>query len=56
MKPAQEKIEKREKWLYYNCDSKCTKGHKCAEKKLFYIEYEDEQENQGHQNYIEVWF
>ena len=25
--------EKREKGLCYNCDSKCTKGHKCAEKK-----------------------
>ena len=30
--------EKREKGLCYNCDSKCTKGHKCVEKKLFYIE------------------
>ena len=36
--------EKREKGLCYNCDSKCTKGHKCAEKKLFYIEYEEEEE------------
>ena len=27
--------EKREKRLCYNGDSKCTKGHKCAEKKLF---------------------
>ena len=35
---------KREKGLCYNCDSKCTKGHKCAEKKLFYIEYEKEEE------------
>ena len=33
--------EKREKGLCYNCDSKCTKG---AEKKLFYIEYEEEEE------------
>ena len=37
--------EKREKGLCYNCDSKCTKGHKCAEKKLFYIDYEEEEEN-----------
>ena len=37
--------EKREKGLCYNCDSKCIKGHKCAEKKLFYIEYEEEKEN-----------
>jgi len=36
--------EKREKGLCYNCDSKCTKGHKCAKKKLFYIEYEEEEE------------
>ena len=36
--------EKREKGLCYNCDSKCAKGHKCAEKKLFYIDYEEEEE------------
>ena len=36
--------EKREKGLCYNCDRKCTKGHKCAKKKLFYIEYEEEEE------------
>jgi len=36
--------EKREKRLCYNCDRKCTKGHKRAEKKLFYIDYEDEEE------------
>ena len=36
--------EKGEKGLCYNCDRKCTKGHKCAEKKFFYIEYEEEQE------------
>ena len=36
--------KKKEKGLCYNCDSKCTKGHKCAQKKLFYIEYEEEEE------------
>jgi len=36
--------EKIEKWLCYNCDSKCTKGHKCVEKKSFYIDYEEEEE------------
>ena len=36
--------EKGEKGLCYNCDSKCTKGHKCDEKKLFYIECEEEEE------------
>ena len=40
----QKQEEKREKGLCYNCDSKCTKGHKCVEKKLFYIEYEEEEE------------
>ena len=36
--------EKREKGLCYNCDSKYSKGRKCSEKKLFYIDYEDEEE------------
>ena len=27
--------EKIEKWLCYNCDSKCTKGHKCVEKNVW---------------------
>ena len=36
--------EKRAKGLCYSCDSKYTKGHKCAEKKLFYIDCEDEEE------------
>ena len=35
--------EKREKGLCYNYDSKYTKGHKCAEKKLFYIDCEGEE-------------
>ena len=36
--------EKREKGLCYSCDSKYTKGHKCTEKKLFYIDCEVEEE------------
>ena len=36
--------EKREKGLCYSCDSKYTKGHKCAEKKSFYIYCEEEEE------------
>ena len=35
--------EKREKGLCYSCDSKYTKGHRCAEKKLFYIDCEKEE-------------
>ena len=36
--------EKREKGIRYNCDSKCTKGYKCDQQKLFYVEYEEEEE------------
>eukprot|EP00253_Pinus_taeda_P035039 PITA_35039 len=38
--------EKRAKGLCYSCDRKYTKGHKCAEKKLFYIDCEDEEEKE----------
>ena len=38
--------EKRAKGLCYSCDSKYTKGHKCAERKLFYIDCEEEEENE----------
>ena len=38
--------EKIAKGLCYSCDSKYTKGHKCAEKKLFYIDCEEEEENE----------
>jgi len=41
---TQQLEEKIEKGLCYNCDRKCTKGHKWVENKLFYIEYEDEEE------------
>ena len=30
--------EKGEKWIFYSCNSKSTKGHKYSEKKLFYID------------------
>ena len=38
--------EKREKWICYSCDRKYTKGHKCAENKLFYIDCEEEEEKE----------
>ena len=38
--------EKRAKSLCYSCDSKYTKGHKCAEKKLLYIYCEEEEEKE----------
>ena len=36
--------EKRAKGLCYSCDNKYIKGHKCAEKKLFYLDCEEEEE------------
>eukprot|EP00253_Pinus_taeda_P030069 PITA_30069 len=38
--------EKRAKGLCYSCDSKYTKIHKCAEKKLFYIDCEGAEEKE----------
>eukprot|EP00253_Pinus_taeda_P008252 PITA_08252 len=38
--------EKRAKGLCYSCVSKYTKGDKCAEKKLFYIDCEEEEEKE----------
>jgi hypothetical protein len=35
--------ERKEKGLCFNCDSKYSKGHKCGEKKLFYIDCEEEE-------------
>jgi hypothetical protein len=37
--------ERREKGPCFNCDNKYSKRHKCSEKKLFYIDREEE-ENQ----------
>ena len=36
--------EKKEKGLCFNCDNKYSRGHKCSEKKLFYIEGLSEEE------------
>ena len=35
--------EKITKWIFYSCDTKYTRGHKCVEKKLFYIDCEEEE-------------
>ena len=35
--------ERRAKGLCFNCDIKCSKGHKCGEKKLFYMYCEEEE-------------
>jgi hypothetical protein len=36
--------ERKSKCLFFNCDSKYSKGHTCGEKKLFYIYCEEEEE------------
>ena len=38
--------EEREKGLCCSCDRKYTKGHKRAENKLFYIDFEEEEEKE----------
>jgi len=38
--------EKIAKGICYSCDCKYTKGHKCAEKILFYIDCEEEEEKE----------
>ena len=35
--------ERREKGLFFNCDKKYSKGHKCGANKLFYIDCEEEE-------------
>jgi hypothetical protein len=39
----QQMNKRREKGLCFNCENKYSKGHKCSEKKLFYIDYEDQE-------------
>ena len=45
LKPQQLE-EKRAQGLFYSCDRKYTKGHKCVEKKLFYVDCEEEEEKE----------
>jgi hypothetical protein len=44
--PQQLGGKKRSKGLCFNCDNKYSKGHKCGEKKLFYIDCEEEEEQE----------
>ena len=39
----QQMDERREKCLYFNCDNKYSKRHKCGDKKLLYIYYQEEE-------------
>jgi hypothetical protein len=36
--------------LCFNCDKKYSKGHKCGEKKLFYVDFEEEEEQEPSQD------
>ena len=38
--------EKSEEGIFYSCDIKYGKGHKCIEKNLFYIDFEEEENEQ----------
>jgi hypothetical protein len=38
--------ERKAKGLCFSCDNKYSKGHKCGEKKLFYIYCEEEEEQE----------
>jgi hypothetical protein len=42
--------ERREKGLCFNCESKYNKGHKCYEKKLFYIDSEEAEDQELEQS------
>jgi hypothetical protein len=43
---TQQLEERKAKGLCFNCDSKYTKGHKCGDNKLFYIDCEEEKEQE----------
>ena len=45
--------ERREKGICFNCDSKYSKGHKCGENKLFYIDCEEEEADDQEPSQIE---
>ena len=51
LKP-QQMDEGRKKFTCFNCDNKYSKGHKCGEKKLFYVYCEEEEakETEPYQN------
>jgi hypothetical protein len=46
--------ERKSKGLCFNCDSKYNKGHKCGEKKLFYIDCEEEEEQEQEPSQLKV--
>jgi hypothetical protein len=42
----QQRDERRAKGLCFNSDNKYNKRHKCGENKLFYIDYEEEEDQE----------
>jgi hypothetical protein len=42
--------ERKEKGLFFNCDNKYSKVHKCGENKLFYIDCEEKEEQEPSQD------
>jgi hypothetical protein len=42
--------ERKAKGLCFNCDNEYSKGHKCGETKLFYIDCEEEEEQEPSQD------
>ena len=48
-KTPQQLEERKLKGLCFNCDNKYSKGHKCGENKLFYIDCEEEEEQEKKQ-------
>ena len=45
--------DRREKGICFDCDNKYSKGHKCGEKKLFYIDYEEEETDDQEPSHVE---
>ena len=45
--------EIRAKFLCFNCDIKYSNGHKCGKKKLFYIDYEEEETKEKEPSHVE---
>jgi hypothetical protein len=46
--------ERKEKGLCFNCDNKYSNGHKCGDKKLFYIDCEEEEQEPSQDENVEA--
>ena len=50
---AQQLEERRQKGILFSCDNKYSKGHKCGANKLFYMDYEEEEEEDQEPSQVE---